>query len=156
MLWQTLVSMHGRILHGICICPYTTICGERGLCCWVENDLHFRPLLRIILWKVLLNRLSCSWKLESLSRVLKLFALNEGKNNPKPLPSLGDDGATVFTEAVRRDGELCMCILKKMSGTFQSFKKKLVLNALHISEEAIPMLEQWQQQLLLTSSRNSY
>ena len=135
---------------------YTTICGERGLCCCFENDLHFWPLLRIILCKVLLNRLSSSWKLESLSRVLKLFALNEAKNNPKHLPSLGDDGTTVLTEAVRRYGELCMCILKKMSGTFQSFKKKLALNALHSSEEAIPMLVQWQQQLLLTSSRTSY
>lgn len=98
------------------------------------------------------NRRTCSWKLEPLSRVLKLFALNEAKNNPKYLPSLGDDGATVFTEEVRRYGELCLCILKKMSGTFQSFKKKFVLNALHISEEAIPTLVQ----VLLTSSRNFY
>ena len=131
---------------------YTAICGERGLCCCFENDLHFWPLLQIILRKIMPNRLSCSWKLESLSRVLKLFALNEAKNNPKYLPSLGDDGATVFTEEVRRYGELCLCILKKMSGTFQSFKKKFVLSALHISEEAIPTLVQ----VLLTSSRNFY
>lgn len=37
---------------------------------------------------------------------------------------------------------MCMCIPKKVSETFQSFKKKLVLDASQDSEEALSRLVQ--------------
>lgn len=40
---------------------------------------------------------------------------------------------------------MCMCIPKKDSETFQSFKKKLVLVALQDSEEALSRLAQRQE-----------
>lgn len=48
-----------------------------------------------------------------------------------------------------------MYLPKKVSGTFQSFKRKLVLAAQQVSE-VLSRLVEWQKQLLLTSTRNLY
>lgn len=49
-----------------------------------------------------------------------------------------------------------MYLPKKVSGTFQSFKKKWVLAAQQVSEDVLSRLVEWQKQLLLTSTRNLY
>lgn len=49
-----------------------------------------------------------------------------------------------------------MYLPKKVSGAFQSFKKKFVLAAQQVSEEVLSRLVEWQKQLLLTSTRNLY
>lgn len=97
----------------------------------------------------------CSWKLESVLSILQTLALNKAKNSPSTFLPWGMK-VLQTSQGNRRYSGRCMCIPKKVSGTLQNFKKKLLLAALQISEEALSRLIQWQQELLPTPNRNFY
>lgn len=56
----------------------------------------------------------------------------------------------------RRSSGRCMRVPKKVSETFWSFRKELLLAALQVSEEALSGLIPWEQELLPTPNRDFY